>query len=65
MQENNFDRIIDRHELRAMVPFHPAQLARLEAAGHFPKRLKLGKSRVGWSLYEVLLWIERKKLERA
>ena len=64
MQTQDYDRIIDRHELGLMLPFHPSHLARLEAVGEFPVRIKLGRSRVGWSLYEVLLWIEARKAER-
>lgn len=53
--ENHYDRIIDRHELKMIVPMHPSHLARLEAVGEFPRRIKLGRSRVGWSLYETLI----------
>ena len=58
------DRIIDRHELRLLVPFHPTHLARLEALGEFPRRIRLGRSRVGWSLQEVVMWLEERKAER-
>jgi prophage regulatory protein len=59
-----FDRFLDRHELRAIIPMHPTHLARLERAGEFPRRVKLGRSRVAWSLYEVLMWMEARKAER-
>jgi prophage regulatory protein len=61
---NDNDRIIDRHELGRLVPFNPSHLARLEAVGLFPKRIRLGPARVGWSLREVTEWIKTKKLER-
>ena len=44
--------------------FHPTHIARLEALGEFPRRIKLGRARVGWSLFEVLLWVEARKAER-
>ena len=62
--DNNYDRIIDRHELRTLVPLHQSQVARLEAAGEFPRRIRLGTARIGWSLYEVVLWMEARKAER-
>jgi prophage regulatory protein len=62
--DNSYDRIIDRHELRTLVPLHPSQVTRLEAAGEFPRRIRLGRARIGWSLYEVVLWMEARKAER-
>ena len=58
------DRFISSQELRTLVPYHPTHLARLEAIGEFPKRIWLGRSRVGWSLYEVLVWMQERKAER-
>ena len=46
------------------MPYHASHLARLEAAGEFPRRIWLGRSRVGWSLNEVLIWIGQRKAER-
>jgi prophage regulatory protein len=37
---------------------------RLEKAGQFPKRIKLGSHRVGWSERELYNWIEQRKAER-
>jgi prophage regulatory protein len=62
--EPDNDCIIDRHELRNLVPYHVTHLARMEAAGEFPKRIRIGLARVGWSLKEVRAWIEQKKRER-
>lgn len=60
----DYDRIIDKHELRMMVPFHPSYLKKLENEGKFPVRIQLGQSRVGWSLLEVIQWIEARKAAR-
>jgi len=38
--------------------YSPAHIARLEAAGGFPKRVKLGFNRVGWVESEVLEWLQ-------
>ncbi|MEM7303769.1 MAG: AlpA family phage regulatory protein [Pseudomonadota bacterium] len=35
-------------------------MARLEAAGQFPKRVKLGNNRVGWVESEVLDWLQKR-----
>ncbi len=37
---------------------------RLEQAGTFPKRIKLGPNRVGWLLSEVEQWIEERAQAR-
>ena len=60
-----YDRIISAKERRAMIPWSDMHILRQEKAGKFPKRLQLGENgRVGWSLREVLEWIEAKKAER-
>jgi prophage regulatory protein len=64
MAEHSEDRIIDRHERRRLVPISDVHILRLERAGDFPQRVKLGASRVGWLLSEVLNWIEQRKSQR-
>lgn len=58
------DRIIDKHELKKLTLYSHVHISRLEKAGNFPKRIKLGPNRVGWSLQEVQDWIEARKSER-
>ena len=58
------DRIIVAQERRELVPYSDMHIWRMEQAGTFPKRVKLGPHRVGWSLHEVLEWIEDRKAER-
>jgi len=60
MVELPSDRIIDRHERRQLVPYSDNHVLRLERAGLFPARVKLGPNRVGWLLSEVLAWIDWK-----
>lgn len=57
-------RIIDKKELRRLVPYTATHIARLERAGTFPRRIRLGGNRVGWILGEVLDWIDARKRER-
>ena len=58
------ERVIGSSELRQLVPFSDAHFWRLERAGRFPRRIKLGHHRVGWDLAEVVAWIEARKSER-
>ena len=50
--------LVDKKGLRKIVPFSPQHIARLERAGRFPKRIRLGPNRVAWLLSEVEKWIE-------
>ena len=58
------DRIIMAAERRELVPYSDMHIWRKEKAGTFPKRIRLGPNRVGWSLHEVLGWIDARKAER-
>ena len=64
METNENDRIILAPERRQLVPYSDMHIWRKEQAGTFPKRIKLGPHRVGWSLHEILEWIEARKAER-
>ena len=52
-------KLISKKELKSIygVPYCPA---RLEAAGQFPQRVKLGACRVAWVAEEVEAWIEER-----
>lgn len=52
--------IIDLRQLLRTVPYSRAHLYRLERAGSFPKRVKLGPNRVGWVKEEVARWVASK-----
>jgi prophage regulatory protein len=51
-------RLVTKKELRTIhgIPYCPAHIARLEKAGLFPKRLKLGACRVAWWEDEIEEW---------
>ena len=51
-------RILSKRQLKELVLYSPQHIARLEKAGKFPKRLRLGPNRVGWVESEVLEWLE-------
>lgn len=50
-------RIIDWHELRSMIPYSRMHIYRLEKAGSFPKRVQIGRNRIGWVYDEIQDWI--------
>lgn len=53
-------RIIDWKVLKSMVPYSRQHIQRLENDGLFPKRVQLGKARVGWVYDEVVDWITQR-----
>ena len=53
-------RILSKRQLRELVLYSPQHVARLEAAGAFPKRIQLGQCRVGWIEQEVLDWLHER-----
>jgi prophage regulatory protein len=62
--EENLDRIISASERRQIVPYSDMHIWRLERNNKFPKRVHLGPRRVGWSLNEIMEWINARKSER-
>jgi len=44
-------------ELQRLVPYSRNHLRRLEAAGQFPRRVRLGANRVAWLREEVEQWL--------
>ncbi len=50
-------RTITQKELALLVPYTPHHIRRLEKAGKFPRRLKIGPNRVGWRLTDIEAWL--------
>jgi prophage regulatory protein len=57
-------RLLSKKQVREKVLYSPAHIARLEAAGSFPKRIRLGQGRVGWLEAEIEDWIAARVAER-
>ena len=57
-------RVIRKPELRKKVGYCDMHISRLEKAGRFPKRVKLGPNAVGWIEAEVDGWIKERMAER-
>jgi prophage regulatory protein len=58
--------IVSKKELKTVcgIPYSPQHIARLEAAGHFPRRIVLGQNRVAWLLSEVEGWLDERIANR-
>jgi len=57
--------LVSKKELKSVmgVPYSHAHIARLEAAGRFPKRIRLGPNRVAWIRSEIEDWIKQRIAE--
>jgi len=55
MSMSNVRRLVSKKELKSIygIPYCFAHIARLEAAGQFPKLVRLGACRVAWYADEV------------
>jgi prophage regulatory protein len=58
--------VVSKKELRTVcgIPYSPQHIARLEAAGQFPKRIRLGQNRVVWLLKEIEGWLDERIAKR-
>lgn len=57
-------KLLSKKDVREKVLYSPAHIARLEAAGLFPKRVQLGPGRVGWVDEEVEDWLKTRIAQR-
>jgi len=57
-------RLLSKKAVRETVLYSPQHIARLEAAGQFPKRIRLGPGRVGWIEEEVQAWLRERVSRR-
>lgn len=57
--------LVSQKELKTLlgIPYSPAHLARLEKAGKFPRRLRLGACRIAYRYEEVCAWVHEKVTE--
>ena len=49
--------LVRSSELVEIVPYSLNHIRRLEDAGQFPKRIRVGANRVGWVRGEVEQWL--------
>lgn len=58
--------LVSKKELKTIcgIPYSPQHIQRLENAGQFPKRMRLGRNRVAWLLSEVEAWVDERLANR-
>ncbi len=57
-------KLLSKKQLKEKVVYSIQHITRLEQAGKFPRRLRLGDNRVAWLESEVDDWIQQKLIER-
>jgi prophage regulatory protein len=60
-------RMVSKRQLKELVLYSSQHIQRLENAGQFPKRVRLGngpRGRVGWIESEVQEWLQEKVAQR-
>ena len=59
-------KLVSKKELKTVlgIPYSFQHVARLEKAGRFPKRIRLGQNRVAWLLSEVEAWVDERLANR-
>jgi len=50
-------RFIRLSDVQEVVPYSASHIWRLEQAGKFPKRVRIGANRVAWVADEIQTWI--------
>lgn len=61
---NKERRVLRKPELMVKTSLSDATIWRMEKAGKFPKRVRLGGQAVGWFSDEVDAWLDKKAAER-
>jgi prophage regulatory protein len=59
-------KLVTKKELKSIfgVPYSFAHIARLEVAGQFPKRVRLGACRVAWRYEQIVGWVRDREAGR-
>jgi prophage regulatory protein len=55
------DSLLSWAKLAQIVPYTRQHVCRLEAAGQFPRRVRVGGNRVAWRASEVAEWIDARE----
>ena len=57
--------VLSSAQLAQIVPLSRTQIWRLEQTGEFPKRIRIGRRRIGWRASEVYGWIAKCAVNQA
>lgn len=53
-------RLLSLKQIKEIIPYSTMQIYRLEKAGAFPRRIKIGRQRVAWVEADIRKWVETK-----
>lgn len=56
------ERFLSMREVVTLTTYSRPSIYRLEAAGKFPKRLKIGDNKIAWRESDVLAWFASRKV---
>jgi prophage regulatory protein len=56
--------LITKVELLKLVPYTIRHIYRIEKAGKFPARVRVGANRVAWVRSEIMRWLELRVADR-
>jgi predicted DNA-binding transcriptional regulator AlpA len=63
-RDDNVSPLVRYHGLKAEgIHFSRAHLAVLEAAGQFPRRIRLGKNSIAWDRAAIRAWVAERLAE--
>lgn len=62
--EKPSERVMRKKEVLATVGLSDVSVWRLEKAGAFPRRIRLGGNSVGWLQSEIFGWLEERAAAR-
>jgi prophage regulatory protein len=57
-------RLLSKKQVKNMVLYSLTHIDRLEKAGKFPKKVRLGVNRIGYVESEVIEWLEERVCQR-
>ncbi len=53
-------RLLTRKEVLSLVPYTAQHIYRLERAGKFPRRVRVGENRVAWRQIDIEEWLQNR-----
>jgi len=53
-------RLLTRKEVLSLVPYTAQHIYRLERAGKFPRRVRVGENRVAWRQIDIEEWLKNR-----
>jgi predicted DNA-binding transcriptional regulator AlpA len=57
MRRSDADTLISCGRLLEIIPLSRSQIWRLEQAGAFPRRLRVGRRKIAWRMSDINEWI--------